>query len=316
MFPPPGIMTDLNDPRGSKRARRLKDRLAETQPLLAVELRPPRRDLEGVRAMDAWIDVYHSVVGLSAADTVVFLTDNAVGAAEEENLKHLVTNLGEDAVRERIVPFLTLKHPLDYCHWFAERARSAGFPGLVVLGGDRHDGVPRCLQHAWELRARLRKEDPGCLLGGWANPYREPGEQVGFLLEQSEGLDFALTQVVSHYDIRPVEAFIREADRRGLTLPIFAGVFFYRSAQIGTLKTLARYIPVPMDELTRDFRQNGKTSEQIAAETLRILGEIGFTRFYLSNLETALAVRRLASIASLAGLPAPVSTAANGRKRR
>ena len=93
-------MADTYDPRGSRRGKRLTERLADPRPLLAAELRPPRRDLQGVRAMDAWIDVYHAVVGLSAADTVVFLTDNAVGATEEENLKHLVTNLGKDAVRD------------------------------------------------------------------------------------------------------------------------------------------------------------------------------------------------------------------------
>ena len=59
----------MAEPRGGARGERLKDRLADPRPLLAVELRPPRRDLEGVRAMDAWIDVYHAVVGLSAADT-------------------------------------------------------------------------------------------------------------------------------------------------------------------------------------------------------------------------------------------------------
>src|SRR2546422_11046305 len=102
-------MADPSDPRGSRRNRRLAERLADATPLIAVELRPPRRDLEGVRAMDAWIDVYHSVVGLSAADTVVFLTDNAVEAAEEENINHLVNNLGGDGGRERVAPFPTLQ---------------------------------------------------------------------------------------------------------------------------------------------------------------------------------------------------------------
>src|SRR5439155_18819428 len=102
-------MSDLIDARGARRGKRLKERLADPRPLLAVELRPPRKDLEGVRAMEAWIDVYHSVRGLAASDTVVFLTDNAVGASEEENLGHLQRNLGQEAVRDRILPILTLK---------------------------------------------------------------------------------------------------------------------------------------------------------------------------------------------------------------
>ena len=55
-------------------------------------------------------------------DVAVFLTDSAVGAQEEDNLRHLVTNLGNDVPRDRIAPFLTAKHSLEYCLSYAERA--------------------------------------------------------------------------------------------------------------------------------------------------------------------------------------------------
>src|SRR5947208_2976247 len=103
--------------------------------ILAAELRPPRAELEGAAGMDAWIDTYHAVRRLTEKDRFVFLTDSAVGEHEEDNLRHLVTNLGRDVRRERIVPFLTAKHSLDYCVSYAERARQHGFPALVVLGG-------------------------------------------------------------------------------------------------------------------------------------------------------------------------------------
>jgi hypothetical protein len=48
-----------------------------------------------------------------------------------------VINLGRDVPRERIVPFLTAKHSLEYCVSYAERADQQGFPALVVLGGDK-----------------------------------------------------------------------------------------------------------------------------------------------------------------------------------
>ena len=60
--------------------------------------------------MDAWIDTYHAVKRLTQAGTFVFLTDSAVGAEEEDNLRHLVINLGRDVPRERVVPFMTVKH--------------------------------------------------------------------------------------------------------------------------------------------------------------------------------------------------------------
>jgi len=280
---------------------RLRERLADPRPLVAIELRPPRRDLDGIHAMEAWIDAYHSVQRLSTADTVVFLTDNAIGSSEEENLGHLVRNLGPAARRERVVPFLTLKHPLDYCRRFAARARREHFPALVVLGGDTHDEVPRCLAHSWQLREMLRAEQPGLLLGGWANPYRDAAEQVSMLLDQAAGIDFLLTQIASHHDLAPVVAFKEEADRRGLALPIFAGVFFYRSARRRTLEELAHFIPVPVEGIAADFGERGLAAEEVAAATVSSLAQLGFTRFYLSNLETGRAPARLASIARRAG---------------
>src|ERR1700741_4801614 len=128
-------------------------------PVVAAELRPPRAELETREGMDAWIDTYHAVRRLSRQGTFVFLTDSAVGADEEDNLRHLVTNLGKDVPRERIVPFLTAKHSIEYCLSYAERAHQSGFPALVVLGGDKTVGWPRVVEHAWQLRQRLRERN-------------------------------------------------------------------------------------------------------------------------------------------------------------
>src|SRR5947209_17880841 len=127
--------------------------------VVGAELRPPRAELEGGEGIDAWIDTYHAVRSLTRQGTFVFLTDSAVGAHEEDNLRHLVTNLGRDVPRERVVPMLTSKHSLDYCLSYAERARENGFPALVVLGGDKSVGQPRSVEHAWPLRQMLRQRD-------------------------------------------------------------------------------------------------------------------------------------------------------------
>src|SRR5258705_13302452 len=111
--------------------------------VFGAELRPPRAELDAAEGMDAWIDTYHAVQRLTRRGTVVFLADRAVGEPEEDNLRHLVTNLGLDVPRDRIVPFLTSKHSLEFCLSYAERAHQSGFPALVVLGGDKAMGVPR-----------------------------------------------------------------------------------------------------------------------------------------------------------------------------
>src|SRR5680860_469739 len=96
---------------------------AEAAPgTLTVELRPPASDRSGSETMDAWIDTYHSVRQLVRKKRFLFLTDNAVGAAEEENLAHLGSNLAEEVDPSWIAPFLTCKHSLDHCLMYAERA--------------------------------------------------------------------------------------------------------------------------------------------------------------------------------------------------
>lgn len=261
--------------------------LHQASPLVTVELRPPRVDLSSSESMDAWIDTYHAVRGLTRRDTFVFVTDSAVGAKEEDNLRHLEINIGPDAPRGRIVPFLTSKHSLAYCLAYAARARDHGFQSLVVLGGDRHVGVLRCVEHACELRGLIRKDVPDLALGGWANPHADAIQQVGFLIDDRASADFYLTQIVSHHDLQPVERFLNEAARRGLTLPGLFGVFLYRSAHARTLEMLRRFFPVPRDELTREFREECLSAEDICARSLYALLRLGLRHFYISNLPSA-----------------------------
>ena len=188
----------------------------------SVELRPPRAELDAAAGRDAWIDTYHAVRGLVHGGTFVFLTDSAVGAHEEQNLRHLVINLGTDVPRDRVVPFLTSKHPLEFCLDYAERAWQEGFRSLVVLGGDHTLGPPRCVAHAWQLREAIREHVPELALGGWANPHADPLRQVGYLTDLHFTGEYFLTQVVSHHDAAAVDRFVGEIDRQRLNVP---GVF-------------------------------------------------------------------------------------------
>lgn len=276
---------------------RLLERLAGPQPLVAVEMRPPRADLNHADSIDTWIDMHHAVRRLLGHDTLIFLTDNAVGQSEEENLHHLVSNLGGEVDPGKLVPFLTCKHSLDYCLMYAARAASSGYPALTVLGGDQEVGTPRCVAHASELRQRIRARVPGLALGGWANPHREPERQVDWLLEGFHG-EFFLTQVVSHHDLPALERFLAEARRRGVTLPGVFGVFYYRSASPKTLAQLGKFMPVPAEGLTRDFAR-GDSPDEVCARTIRALREVGVDKVYLSNLGTREADRRLKQVLAL-----------------
>jgi 5,10-methylenetetrahydrofolate reductase len=278
----------------------LREALASERPVVAAELRPPRAELRAAASMDAWIDTYHAVRGLTRGGTYVFLTDSAVGSKEEDNLRHLVINLGTDVPRSRVVPFLTCKHPLEYCLSYADRAQQHGFDALVVLGGDKSVGEPRCVEHAWQLREQVRRRVPGLALGGWANPHRDPAGQVGHLLDEHAHAEFYLTQIVSHHSRAHVAGFLDEAARRDLALPGLFGVFYYRSANPRTLSALSQFLPVPVEELSREFAE-GLTPEEICARSIRALSEAGVRHFYVSNLpidRAALTLQRIVALAT------------------
>jgi len=261
----------------------LVDNLRSGRRVIAAELRPPRAELEAAASRDAWIDTYHAVRSLARDGTFVFLTDSAVGSREEDNLRHLVINLGTDVPRSGVVPFLTCKHPLEFCLAYADRAHHHGFEALVVLGGDKSLGPPRSVDHAWQLREEIRQRVPNLALGGWANPHADATAQVGHLLDEHVHAEFYLTQIVSHHSLGKVERFLDEGQRRGLSLPGLFGVFYYRSANPKTLAALKGFLPVPIEELTREFAE-GATSEEICARSIRTLTEAGVRHFYISNL--------------------------------
>ena len=277
--------------------------LRSGQSVIAAELRPPRAELAAAEGMNAWIDTYHAVRRLTRAGTFVFLTDSAVGEPEEDNLRHLVTNLGHDVPRERIVPFITSKHTLEFVYSYAERAHQNGFPALVVLGGDKSVGVPRVVEHAWELRRRLRERDHTIALGGWANPHSDPERQVDFLSAPTFNAEFFLTQIVSHHAVENVDRFVAAAHRRGLTLPGVFGVFFYRSANPHTLSALSGFLPVPAEGLAKEFAE-GATPEDICARTIRALLDVGAKHFYISNLPIGRAQHVLAAVMEKVGVTA------------
>jgi hypothetical protein len=284
----------------------LLDALNTDRHIVAAELRPPRAELEASASMDAWIDTYHAVRSLTRTGTFVFLTDSAVGLKEEDNLRHLVINVGPEVGRSGVVPFLTCKHPMDYCLRYADRALHHGFEALVVLGGDKSVGPPRCVDHAWQLRKEIRERVPALALGGWANPHGNPVSQVTHLLDEQANAEFYLTQIVSHHTRESVERFLAEGERRGLRIPGMFGLFYYRSANPKTLRILSDFLPVPVEELNKEFAE-GASPDEVCARSMRTLIDSGVRHFYVSNLpldRAAVTLRRITDLASVS-LAAP-----------
>jgi len=259
--------------------------------------------------MDRWIDLNHSIRNLALKDIFVFLTDDAVGSREEENLGHLAANVGSDVPLSRLVPFLTCKHTIEHCLLYADRAQSLGFEALTVVGGDISGGPPRCVAHSYMLRQRIRERQPGLSLGGWANPHRDVQKQVEYLGSDHFSADFYLTQVVSHHSADRVEMFLEECDRQGVSHPGIFGVFYYWSAHPGTLGRLGEFFPVPADELTREF-DAGASPEELLGKTLDALRAAGAEKVYISNLGHRRVQDRLAKVIARSSSGSPSKGAA------
>lgn len=273
----------------------LLEALQRPGPLVSVELRPPRSGLDAADGMSAWIDLHHTLGRLTRDELFVFLTDNAVGAAEEQNLAHVGGNVGDSVDLRRIVPILTCKHALSYCEMFAARAVSDGFDTLAVLGGDVSVPPPRCLPHGRDLREHLSGVAPSLTLGGWINPHRDADQQVGFLEAADAHAAFALSQIVSHHALAEAERTLERLEKGGSKKPVVFGVFFYRSPNARTLDILSRFFPVPAKEVVAEF-EGGATAEEICARSIRELRAIGAEKIYVSNLNERGAGRTLRRI--------------------
>src|SRR5919109_2305233 len=241
--------------------------------LLNVEMCPPRMDLPLEQSVEAWIDSNQLMRKITSLGRFVFMTDGAIGRREEPNLRHVTINLGNEADRTRIIPILTTKHSLEYCLEFAERSYTLGFTSLVVLGGDKSDDTPRCVEHAYELRRLIRQAVPGITLGGWASPHGGR-RQVEFILHPEYSADFYMAQIVSHYQTRAIDEFLNETARLGVKIPGIFGVFYYRSANAQTLALLSKFFPVPIEDLKRDFKAN-QGPDEICAQSVHALLQRG-----------------------------------------
>ncbi|MCE2422507.1 MAG: hypothetical protein J4G03_04265 [Gemmatimonadetes bacterium] len=232
--------------------------------------------------MDTWIDLGSTVRRLVAEDAFVLLTDSAVGQEEEENLQHLASNLAGEVDPWRLVPFLTCLHSLDYCRRYAARARALGVDALTVVGGDAGSGVKRCLPRSSLLRADLR--GGGGAVGGWVNPNRPAEEQAAHVRGHGFCADYYLTQIVSHHRPTQVEDWLSQ----GIDLPGSLGVFYYRNARRTVLEKLARFFPVPVDEVARALG-SGISPERHCAQTIAFLRSAGVNHVYVCNLGARLA---------------------------
>ena len=125
--------------------------------MIAAELRPPRAELATAASMDAWIDTYHAVRGLTQGRHVR-LPDRQrrrhEGRRQPAASRHQ-SRQRRPALARRPVPDLQA-HDRNTACAYADRARHNGFESLVILGGDKHVG-PAAVRRA---RVAAARDDP------------------------------------------------------------------------------------------------------------------------------------------------------------
>ena len=197
------------------------------------------------------------------------------------------------------MPFLTCKHPIDYCLGYADRAVQEGFEALVVLGGDKSRGTAALRRARLAAAGRDPRHQPDLPLGGWANPHASPAGQVGHLLEPRATAEFYLTQIVSHHSVDRVEAFLAEADAQAADAPWHVRRLLLPLGERQDARGAQGFLPVPAEELTAEFAA-GATPDEICARTIRALREAGVRHFYVSNLPLQRASLTLSRVLTLA----------------
>ena len=167
------------------------------------------RRARGGEGMDAWIDTYHAVRRLTREGTyrVPHRQRRRRGRGRQSSAPRHQSRA--DVPRERIVPFLTSKHTLEYCLSYAERAHQNGFPALVVLGGDK------TRRHAAVGRARLAAARSCCerTIRRWRSEggpirTRMPNGRSTFCLQRTS------RRVLPHADRQPPRCREREPVHR------------------------------------------------------------------------------------------------------
>ena len=190
----------------------LVEQLKSGTPVIAAELRPPRAELETAASMDAWIDTYHAVRGLTRGGHVR-LPDRQrrrpEGRRQPPPPRHQSRHR-RAALARRPVPDLQA-----HVGVLPRLRRSRAAPRLRVAGGPRRRQARRA---AALRRARLAaaRDDPRARAGAGARadgPIRtaNAAAQVQHLLDDRVTAEFYLTQIVSHHSRPAVERFLAEA---------------------------------------------------------------------------------------------------------
>ncbi len=183
------------------------------------------------------------------------------------------------------------------------RAHQAGFPALVVLGGDKSVGMPRSVEHAWQLRQLLHARDHTITLGGWANPHARCRHGRSTILRRRAFTQSSTSHRLSAITTSAQRGTVsrRRTAARNDTAGCIRRVLLPEREPSHRWPRCRAFCPCRVEGLTREFAA-GASAEEVCARTLRTLLDVGARHFYISNLPIRRAPAVVASILERAGI--------------
>ena len=185
------------------------------------------------------------------------ITDSAVGAQEENNLRHLVANLGAEAAQR---PRRAVSDLQALARVLPRLRRPGRAPQLLVARRARRRQAPRpaALRRACVAAARSTSAR-GTLSSSWAagpiRRRRRPRRSISCSIADANA-DFYLTQIVSHHQARARRRrFSTKARRRGLTMPASSACSTIAARSRRRWRRCRQFLPVPVEELDRGVRR-------------------------------------------------------------
>jgi methylenetetrahydrofolate reductase (NADH) len=236
------------------------------------------------------------------------LTITASPAKGQDATIDLAVELAGDGYR--VSPHLSAQQVADRAHLadIVARCREAGITGAFVIGGDQ-TGTPTKFHDAHDLLTALHEIDHGFTdigIGGHPEGHPSVCEEALFtaLRQKAPLATHITTQIV--FDPRVIARWARELTRRGINLPVYAGVpgavtrqkLLRVSGGLGIGES-ANFLKKQQSLLWRFFVPGGYSPDKIIRGLAPHLGEpdnhlAGFHVFTFNDLEPAEQWRRRA----------------------
>ncbi|MEK6675795.1 MAG: methylenetetrahydrofolate reductase [NAD(P)H] [Planctomycetota bacterium] len=265
---------------------RIRDLVDQRTPTLSFEFFPPKDDI-------GFWDLYRTIESLKPlAPTYVSVTYGAGGGTRSKTLE-LVARIKSDIGIESMAHLTCVGATRGEIGAIVDDLRVRGIDNILALRGDPPPGESAFVQteggfsHADELVAFIRDRRSEVCIGAACYPEGHPeaaaiDQDLDHLKKKVDcGVDFLISQLF--FDNGLFQGFRERADRRGIQVPILAGIM-----PILSVKQVKRFTQMCGASLPEELRRKIEAVED-DAEAVRHIGMYHATQQCLDLLREGVA---------------------------